>query len=136
MAGGLAMDLWGFLIKDVLQISTRNYTDWTSVVLYGFIPSNWYEFLFAFGAHILWAGFLGICFAYLLPKITPQGFRIKGAFFGFIVGFLIYGIAILSRMPFFTEIPFHTSASNAIGGIIWGITTAQVLYWLDVKTAR
>lgn len=128
------MNLWAFLAKDLLQISIRNFVDWASVVIYGYLPGKWYEFLLAFGAHLLWTGFLGILFSYLLPKLTMQGFRVKGALFGFIIGFFIYGVAILLRMPFFTKIPFLTSTSNAIGGILWGFTTAHALGWLDRVT--
>ncbi len=134
MTGGLIMDLWGFLVKDLLRIATRNYIDWAAVTIYGFLPTNFSESLFAFGTHLLWTGFLGIVLAYLLPRLSSQGYRIKGAFLGFIIGFFIYGIAILFRMPFFTKIPFPTSVTNAIGGLLWGIITAHMLGWLDQKT--
>lgn len=133
MAAGFIMDIWGFLVKDILRIATRNYIDWTSVVIYGFLPRNWYEFSFAFGTHILWTGLLGITLAYLPPRLSSQGFWIKGALFGFFVGFFTYGVAILLRMPFFTKIPFPTAATNATGGIFWGIMTAHILKWLDAK---
>lgn len=133
MSGGLAMDLWGFVVKDLLHISSRNYVDWASVVTYGFLPNNWYEFLIAFVTHLLWTGFLGIIFAYLLPNLSTRGYRIKGGFFGFVIGFFIYGIAIFLRMPFFTKIPFPTAASNAVGGIIWGVLMAETLEWLERK---
>lgn len=37
------------------------------------------------------------------------------------------------RMPFFTKIPFPTSAGNAVGGLLWGIVTAEIVKWLDNK---
>lgn len=127
------MNLWALLAKDLLHISTRNYLDWTSVVLYGFLPTTWFHALLAFFAHLLWAGSLGVAFAFLLVKLKSQGIRFKGALFGYFVGFILFGIAILLRMPFFTKIPFPTSASNAIGGILWGVTTAHVLNYFNVK---
>lgn len=131
--GGIVMDLWGFLSKDLLRFATRNYIDWTSVILYGYLPHNMPESLLALITHFLWTGFLGIVFAYILPKLTTEGSRIKGAYFGFIIGFFLYGIAILLRMPFFQVIPFPTSAGNAVGGLLWGIVTAHMLDWFDRK---
>lgn len=133
MSGGVIINLWGFLLKDFLHISTRNYVDWTSVIIYGTLAANWYQFLLALFTHLLWTGFLGIVFAYLLPKLTHRGYRVKGALYGFILGFFIYSAAILLRMPFFTQIPLPTAAGNAIGGILWGIITAQILTWLETK---
>lgn len=133
-SGGIVLNLWGFLLKDLLYISTRNYVDWTSVIIYGTLATNWYQFLLALFAHLIWTGFLGIPFALFSPKLTPQGFRVKGAFYGFILGFFIYGAAILLRMPFFSQIPFPTSAGNAAGGILWGVTMAHTLHWLEVKS--
>ena len=134
ISGGIVLNLWGFLLKDLLHISTRNYVDWTSVIIYGTLATNWCQFLLALLTHLLWAGFLGIPFTFLLPKLTYQDFRVKGAFYGFILGFFIYGVAILLRMPFFTQIPFLTSAGNAVGGILWGVTIAHTLHWLEAKS--
>lgn len=136
VGGGVILNLWGFFVKDLLHFSTRNFVDWTSVVIYGILPTTWYDFLFALICHLFWTGFLGIIFAYLLSRVTPQGYLFKGAFYGFLVGFFIYGVAILLRMPFFTMIPFPTSLGNAIGGILWGVTTAHLLYWLDAKDKK
>lgn len=133
VCGGLLMNIWGFLIKDLFRISTRNYVDWAAVVIYGFLPQNWYQFLFALVSHLLWAGFLGTLFAFLLPSLTYRRSWLKGGLFGFIIGFFIYGVAIIMRMPFFTKIPFHTSIGNAFGGLLWGIVTAEIIKWLDNK---
>lgn len=134
MIGGMAMDLWGFLLKDLLGIASRNYVDWTGVVIYGIMPETWNEFLFAFASHIVWTGFLGSGLAYLLPRLTLQGLRTKGALFGFLISFFIYALAILGRLPYFSKIPFATAATNALGGLLWGAITAHCLkYWLPDK---
>ncbi|NLY92051.1 MAG: hypothetical protein GX081_10680 [Firmicutes bacterium] len=133
VSGGVVANLWSFFVKDLLHYSARNFVDWTAVVLYGVLPTTWYEFLLAFFTNLLWTGFLGIIFAYLLLYLTPQGYLIKGALYGIITSFLIYGAAILLRMPFFTMIPFRTAFGNMIGGLLWGVITARTLFWLDQK---
>lgn len=136
MSAGVAMDLWGFLVKDYLHISTRHYIDWTSGVLYGYLPANWYEFLFAFVAHLVWTGFLGIALSQLLHRSSSRHFLLKGTLFGFLIGFFIFGIAILLRMPDFTKIPFRTSITNATVGIIWGLVTAKLLVGFESRSVK
>lgn len=135
IGAGFIMNFWGLLMDDLLHVSTRDYLDWTSVVLYGYLPTHLYESLFAFLAHLIWTGFLGIALSYILFK-SSRHFLLKGALFGFLIGFFIFGIAILLRMPFFATIPFPTSVTNAIGGLIWGLTTAKMLDWLDSKDEK
>ena len=133
VSGGVVANLWSFFVKDLLHLSTRNFVDWTAVIIYGALPTTWYEFLLAFCTNLLWTGFLGVVFAYLVPYLTPQGYLFKGAFYGFLVGFLVFSTGILLRMPFFTIIPFRTAFGNAIGGLLWGIVNARILFWLDRK---
>ncbi|HHT49557.1 MAG TPA: hypothetical protein GXZ98_09730 [Firmicutes bacterium] len=130
---GIMLNLWGFFIKNLLPVANRNYVDWTAVIISGVLPTTWYEFLYALITNLIWCGFLGILFAYLLPKLTSDRFLLKGAIYGFMIGFLIHGSAILLRMPFFTMIPFRTSSSLAFGGLLWGVLTAALLRWLERK---
>lgn len=133
VSGGVVANLWSFFVKDLLHLSTRNFVDWTAVIIYGALPTTWYEFLLAFIINLLWAGALGITFAYLLPHTTRQGYIFKGVLYGIMLSFLIYGTATLLRMPFFSMLPFWTSLGNAIGGTLWGVITAQTFNWLDHK---
>ena len=125
-----------FLVKDLCGISTRNYIDWASVAVYGFfLPYNWYEFRFPGATHLLWAGFLGVILTFILPDLTSQRIWLKGGLFGFVIGFFLYGVAIIMCVPFFTETSFATSFTNAMEGILWGITTTEIIKWLDHKYA-
>lgn len=129
MGAGVVMDLWGFLAKNVLHISTRSYIDWTAGVIYGSLPVYWYECLFALLTHLVWCGFLGITLSYILQRSSSRHFLLKGTLFGFLVGFFVFSIAILLRLPGFSKIPFATSLSNAIGGITWGLLAAKLQDW-------
>lgn len=131
ITGGVVMNIWSLTSYHLLNFTERRFLDWASVLMYGHLPLNLKETVLALAAQILWAGFLGILFAYLIPGITSQAYLLKGAFWGFIIGFLMYAFAILLRMPYFNKISFDTVVSQIIGMIIWGLTLAQMLRWLD-----
>lgn len=131
IVGGVVMNIWSLTSYHILHFTERRFLDWASVLMYGHLPSNLKETAFALVAQILWAGFLGILYAYLIPVVTSRGYLIKGAFWGFITGFLIYASAILLNMPYFSRISVDTVISQMVGGVIWGLTLAQVLRWLD-----
>lgn len=131
IAGGILMNVWDFFSYYVLNFADSLYLHWAAVLLVGELPKNTVEFVYALVAQILWAGFLGIIFSFLISAVTSRGYLLKGAYWGFITGFLIYGLSILFRLPYFTKISTGTSITQFIGGIIWGLTAAYTLKLLD-----
>lgn len=129
--GGIVMNSWSFLSYHVLHFTTRRFTDWMGVVVYGDLPRTLPETLYALMLHLVWVGLLGVLFAYIIPRITSRGYLLTGAFYGLASGIIIYAIPTLLRTPYISEFPFKTTISNHIGAIIWGFTMAQVLRWLD-----
>jgi len=89
------------------------------------------RFFYALAAQVLWTGFLGVILAYLIPRLSSSGYLIKGAFYGFITGFIIYAIPVVFKIPYLYKTPFATALSQSIGGILWGITLVWVLKLLD-----
>lgn len=59
--------------------------DWAAVALYGRLPLNTPEVVFAQLGQITFAGFLGILFAYLLLKLTSGNYLFKGWIFSIIM---------------------------------------------------
>jgi uncharacterized membrane protein YagU involved in acid resistance len=131
VGGGLIQILWGFITKDLLHFSTRNYLDWSAVILFGNLSTTWYESLLAFSGHLVWTGFLGIIFGYLLPLLSPRGYLFKGIVYSFMISYFLDGLAVIFRIPYFTMVPFSTALTNAIGSILWGICTAYFLHRLN-----
>ena len=131
VAGGVLMNVWSFFSYHILHFSNRRFVDWISIIVYGYLPENLEQILYALLLHLLWVGFLGIIFAYLIPGITSRGYLFKGLFYGVIVGIITYGIPTLFKTPYLAVVPFKTSISNHIGGAIWGLTMAYTLRLLD-----
>lgn len=133
VAGGIAMNLWTLFAVFVLTWPVVRFIDWAAIILYGGFPRSHAEGVFALLMHLLWTGVLGIMFAYLLPHLTSKNYLLKGAIFGVTLGFIIYAIPTLLQMPLLKEHSFITVISNHTGGLIWGLTTAYVLGWLDKR---
>jgi hypothetical protein len=133
IAGGVAMNIWSAFAYYILKLPIRRFIDWAGIVLYGDYPHTVYESLFALLMQILWVGLLGVIFAYMIFQATSRGYLIKGAFFGIISGFFIYAIPTLLGSKHLATTSFTTVISNHFGGLIWGLTTAQTVRWLDNK---
>ncbi|EEG77327.1 hypothetical protein [Dethiobacter alkaliphilus] len=134
IVGGVAMNLWSLIAVFVLNLEILRFVDWASILLFGDLPANHAEGAVALFIQLLWVGFLGSIFAFLIPQVTSRGYLIKGALFGVVSGFFIYAIPILFQVPILREHTLATVLSNITGGIIWGLTLAQTLHWLDRKT--
>lgn len=131
ITGGIAMNLWSLIAVYILNWPIRRFIDWAAVLLYGRLPGSFAETSFALLMHILWTGTLGIIFAYMIPLTTSRGYLLKGAVFGIISGFIIYAMPTLLQTPILSENNFLSTFSNHIGGLVWGLTTAQMLRFLE-----
>lgn len=129
--GGIAMNLWTVFAVGILKFKIIRFIDWAGFILYGELPGNHFEGFYALIIQLTWVGLLGIIFAYSFPLTTSRNYLIKGAFFGVIIGMLIYAVPVLLQTPVLSKHSLHTVLSNHTGGIIWGLTMAQVLRWLD-----
>lgn len=131
--GGVVMNLWTLVALFILNWELIRFIDWAAIMIFGDLPRSHLEGLFSLIMQLLWVGMLGVVFAFLLPQVTSQGYLIKGALFGVVFGFLFYAIPTLFQMPILKEHSFATVISNHTGGLLWGLTTAQTLRWLDKK---
>jgi uncharacterized membrane protein YagU involved in acid resistance len=67
----------------------------------------------------------------MIPKVTSQGYLIKGAFYGLAIGIILYAIPTLFKTPDITIVPLKTTISNHIGAVLWGLVMAYLLRWFD-----
>lgn len=133
IVGGIAMNLWSAFAVSILDLKIRRFIDWAGVILYGDLPRTHFQGLFALIIQLLWVGLLGIIFAYLISYTTSRGYLLKGAYYGVVIGLIIYAIPALFRTPYLTLHSTATVLSNHTGGLIWGLTMAQTLRWLDKR---
>ena len=125
------MNLWSAFAVNILNLKIIRFIDWAGFILYGDLPRTHFQGFYALIIQLTWVGFLGIIFAYLYPLTTSRHYLIKGAFFGVFAGMIIYAIPVLLQTPILSKHTVQTVLSNHTGGLIWGLTMAQVLRWLD-----
>lgn len=133
MVGGVLMNLWDLISYHLFHFSKLRYLDWAGMIMYGELPKSNLAVIFALISHLIWVGFLGVVFAFLIPSITSRKYLIKGLTYGFLTGFIIYAAGIAFKMPVISHRTPETAISQFIGGTIWGLTLAYTLRWLDTK---
>ena len=127
------MNLWSFLSFHYLDWSERRFADWGTILLLGSPPNNALELMLGLFLQLVWAGFLGIVYAYLIKNFTSQGYLIKGAYFGILSGFFTYSAPVLLGSSYLEQTSAATAASQIVGGLVWGITAAVSLRILDKR---
>ena len=127
IVGGVLMQIWSFFSFHVLGLTKLRFMDWAAIIVFGEQAETILEAIFALFAHLLFAGFLGMVFAFLLPQVTSRLYLLKGVLFGIIVGFFIYAIPMLLQTPRLTQATLGTALTDHIGGVIWGLATAYTL---------
>ncbi len=125
------MELWDLFSYYYLDFGSFRYLDWAAMMIYGEPPQSIYETIMSFTMQVIWAGLLGIIFAFFIPIIKSRGYLLKGIFYGLISFFIIYTIPVLYQVPHLHETGSNTQFSHFIGSIIFGAATAASLRWLD-----
>ncbi|MFZ7103317.1 MAG: hypothetical protein ACOWWO_11780 [Peptococcaceae bacterium] len=136
IAGVLAsipMNIWDLFAYHILNYSNLRYLDWGCIMLFGHLPTNLVQSLLGFASQLMWVGFLGVIFSFLTPFITSKTYLIKGAFFGFITGFIIYAIPVVFGTKYLSTSSTGTTVTQIFGGLIWGISLAKILTILNQK---
>lgn len=124
---------WSFL-SHALGIATLRMADWAAITIFGRSgPFSAGELLFGSIAHLIWGGFLGIIFLYLIPLVTHKHFTLKGLLFGWAVWFLIYGTTLLFNVEQTLNLPLKTPVSDFIGASIYGLVLAWIVNKLTDK---
>ncbi len=120
------------LIFYYLRITEIRFIDWTSILMFGHRPENMNAIILNIIFQLLWDGFLGVIFAYLIPKISSRGYLIKGPLCAAFLFFVFNLIVVLYRIPFLTDkFPLMTFQVNLGGVILWGLILTFILKKLD-----
>ncbi len=76
----------------------------------------------------MFSGLVGVLFGYLVP--INKYHVLKGAIYGVIVWFVIYGIVIMYKVPVLKDIPLASSLENTLASIIYGVILAIIMNYL------
>ncbi|WP_157872759.1 hypothetical protein [Desulfoscipio gibsoniae] len=102
-------------------------------MIYGDKPVTIFATILALFAQLLFAGIMGIIFAYLIKLINSRDILFKGAIWGIGSSFILYAVPVIFKIADLTTTSVLTTFSHFIGTTLWGLVLAQVLHWLNDK---
>lgn len=110
-----------------LNLYEEQLLDWAAVVTYGALPTTFPQTLFAQLEQILFSGFMGIIFSYLLLSLTNDDLLLKGWIYGIFSWFFIYAISIAIRLPNLESHSYASTVSHFITASVYGLVLAIAL---------
>lgn len=130
--GGVAMDVWSY-ISAALDFGKIRFVDWSSVMIFGYLPVTKAEEILALVGQVIFSMLLGIVFVFMVPAISSRNLWFKGMSYAFGVWFLILIITLLFNVKHLVPIYFATALSNFIGALIYGLVLASMLMKITPK---
>jgi hypothetical protein len=133
ITAGIAMNIASYLFVGVLNIGEDLATDYMAEMLFGRTGVILFEEIVAVIAHIMFTGFLGVLFAFLLMWVGSSFIYYKGLTFSWSTWFLLYAFGILFEVPLLKTNTASTVAIHFITATVYGAVWAYVLTYLDIK---
>ncbi|WP_243152943.1 YqhR family membrane protein [Sporotomaculum syntrophicum] len=136
LVGGILMDIISY-ISLKLKIADLHHSDWPAIILFGHQPTNTIEAVFALLIQLIFVGFLGILFTYLVTGLfSNENYLFKGWLFGVISWFIIYVITFLAKIPELAPLDTGTAITDFIAGSVYGLVLAETIHRLENKVFR
>lgn len=131
--GGIAMNILNY-ISYYLNIADLRFLDWPSIFVTGHSATNAFSVMFFLLVQLIFVGFLGIVFAYLISKLmTSTNYVFKGLLFGVLSWFAIYSLTYIANVPKLTPLTMGTAVTDFIGGLVFGFVLAETLNRFDTR---
>lgn len=129
---GIPMNIWSF-ISFRTGFTRLRYLDWAGVLMYGTLPQSLFQQVYSLVIHLLWVGFLGAVFIFLIPKKEDRQSPVTGMAFAMICAFFIYAIPVLLQVPYLHQTDAATVLSNHLGALVWGASIVWILRSLEAR---
>lgn len=126
LIAGTAMNIvdWGGYL---LGLYDERLLNWASIITLGRLPNTTFEVFFTQLEQILFSGFMGIPFAYVLLKLTSGNLLLKGWIYGIFVQEATYALAIALRLPNLEVHTLYATIAHLLSASIYGLALAVVL---------
>ncbi len=124
---GTVMNILSFILIGLLNFGEDHLFDYSGELLFGQAPVTSAEIAIALFAHLVWAAFLGVFFAYVLLLIGSSYILYKSWLFSVISWFLLYSLGILFEVPLLKTNNAATTASHLITAIVYGLILGATL---------
>ncbi|NLL41791.1 MAG: hypothetical protein GX251_00455 [Firmicutes bacterium] len=119
--GAVPLNLWSLFSYHVLKLTDLRMLDWAGMAIYGTLPRTLLQVVSSLVMQLVWSGFRGILFAYLVPEVRSWGYVGKAVIFSLIVSFFEGGVAMLFKVPHLSVLSSGTVLSANLGSLLWGV---------------
>lgn len=128
VSGILASVFQAIFILNVyfLGVTQLRYQDYIATFIYGHQPTGLYESIFAEFSLWLFGGFIGVVFIRLIGTIGKDYHILRSWFYGVVIAFFLYAIAVLFKVPGLIYVDLVTSIMNFSGASIYGISLGLI----------
>lgn len=127
----IAMNIWSLLSYHLLQFGQVRFLDWMGIFLLGRPPVTLAEQVYSQLAQMVWAGGLGIVFAFLAPRLGAKWYLGKAVLYALALAFLLYALPVLFKVPHLAQLSLASVLSNHLGALIWGLFLGSLLPKLE-----
>jgi len=129
---GIAMNIVDW-IGSGIGLYEERLLNWSAIALYGRLPINAIEIVFAQISQLFFSGFIGLLIASMFLRLTSENYLVKGWIFGVLAWFGLYALSSAMRLPTLETHEFNAVFSHFISASIYGIVFVLVLNRLDKK---
>lgn len=131
----IPLNAWSLFSYYVLNLTDRRMLDWGAVLIFGSAPQVTAHFVFGLLMQLVWSGFRGILFAYLLLLVGREGLIGKFVIFSVIATFMEEVAATALKIPHLAETTTGTVLSTLIGATLWGVLLYYIYTWLERRVS-
>lgn len=116
-----------------LGISRLSYSQWAAVYTLGYLPSNFLEGMLGQIGHLMFAGFNGLLFAWIVPHKNQT--VIKGVLWGLFIWFFANSVSVIFKTDLLVPKSVGTTMTDFVTAIVYGWVLAAAIKNLESRNA-
>lgn len=129
-AAGVMQNIYSF-IAIAAGFQTMTYADYARATLFDTQYNDTFAQFLGYIGHFTWDTLLGIIFVYFVNKTSKRFLLLKSITYGIVIWYLVKGAPTFFRLPAFLSITPQSMFFFFIGSVLFGITIALTLKFLD-----
>ncbi len=126
VAAGIVMNIINYISYSI-NLTQELLLEWAAIMIYGRLPASVPEAIFAQFGQLVFSGFVGIIFAYMMLKLTSGNYLLKGWIYAVILWFTLYAISSLFKIPNLQRHTLETALTTFASGSVYGLMMAEML---------
>lgn len=131
LIAGLVMYILDYISFFLLHFSKERILEFAAELIYKHHALNFTQAAIAKSAQLLFAGILGMVFAYLIVKQKGRRYLIEGWVYGILVWFAIYALG--RQLNVLGDVTIQTALSYTITSSVFGLVLAEMMRWLGQR---